>query len=152
LPAIITFFVAPFLIPLLVLWLYVSIIKKKFFLFTFSEYAGLIKGNMMRIIGTFISTLAIQWIALLLMNSFVIELITNFVQMNLARYDWIASEISFILPIFIPFLILMLVLCFTFFGSALLFFSIREINEANSLKSYIEQVGFKKRAYGLEQE
>jgi len=152
LPAIITFFVAPFLIPLLVLWLYVSIMKKKFFLFTFSEYAGLIKGNMMRIIGTFISTLAIQWIALLLMNSFVIELITNFVQMNLARYDWIASEISFILPIFIPFLILMLVLCFTFFGSALLYFSIREINEANSLKSYIEQVGFKKRAYGLEQE
>lgn len=152
LPAIITFFMAPVMISLLMMWLYIANTKKKFFLLSIKEFFLIIRGNIGRIIGTFLSTLAIQWIALLLMNSMVVELITNFVQMNLARYDWIASEISFILYIFIPFFVLLMVMCFTFFGTALLYFSIREINEANSLISSIEQVGFKKRAYGLEQE
>jgi uncharacterized membrane protein SpoIIM required for sporulation len=152
LPSFVSLFVAPAFLPLLILWLYISIIQKKFFLLTWKEFTSHVKGNYMRIFGTFMSTLAIQWIALLLINSQVLGLVSEFVQLNLARYDWLATEIPYILSIFLPMFLLFMVLCFSLFGTSLLYYSIREINGAHALIASIDQVGFKKRAYGLEQE
>jgi uncharacterized membrane protein SpoIIM required for sporulation len=152
LPGLITFLIVPLLLPFLFLWIYISHQEKKFILSTTRRLAEFAKGNILRITGTFLSTFAIQWIALLLINSSVLELITEFLYLNLARYDWIAKEIPYIISIFIPFFLLTFVLCLSLFGTALLYFSIKEVNGANALMTSIQQVGFKKRAYGLEQE
>jgi uncharacterized membrane protein SpoIIM required for sporulation len=152
LPAFITFFLAPLCIPFLIIWYYVAMQKKQFFLATFKHFRELCRGNMLKILGTFISSLAIQWIGLLLINSSVIELITQFLYLNLARYDWLATEIYYIINIFLPLFMLLFLMCFTMYGTTLLYYSLKEINEANSLKESIHQVGYKKRAYGLEQE
>lgn len=152
LPALITFLITPLILPYAFLWLYISHQEKKLLLFSFRQFLQFTKGNFMRITGTFLSTFAIQWIVLLLINSSVLELITEFLYLNLSRYDWLAREVHYIISIFLPYFLLTFVLCLSLYGTTLLYFSIREINGAHALMTSIQQVGFKKRAYGLEQE
>jgi uncharacterized membrane protein SpoIIM required for sporulation len=152
LPKLVTFIVMPVWTPICLLWLYISIKENKFCLITVTRLFKLMKGNFWRIVGTFISTLAIQWIVMFIINTQLTGVLSEFIQMNIPKDMYLAPEVPFILQTFLLFYVFIFIGCLSFFGTVLLYHSIKEINEANSLISSIEHIGFKKRAYGLEKE
>ena len=152
LPHSFTFFILPFIFPIGLLWIYVAFIENLSLGNSFSRTFSLLKGNFWRMIGTFMGTLAIQWICYFVLSSDIMGVLVEFINSNIPHNAAMAEEVPVILHTFILFFIPCFMLTLSLYGTALLYHSVRETNEANTLLAAIEKIGFKKRAYGLEQE
>jgi len=138
--------------PCCLLWLYVTLQERKLFWNSFTPTLRLIRGNFWKLIATFLSTVAIQWISYMILTSDITSIIGEFVQMNIARNAFLAEEVQYIITTFLLFLVPSIILALPVFSTLLFYHSAKEINEAGWLNTSIEKVGFKKRAYGLEKE
>lgn len=138
--------------PCCLLWLYVTLQERRSFWNSFTPTMRLIKGNFWKLIATFLSTVAIQWISYMIFSSNITSIIGEFVQINIARNAFLAEEVQYIITTFLLFFVPNIILALPLFSTLLFYHSAKEINEAGSLTASIEKVGFKKRAYGLEKE
>jgi uncharacterized membrane protein SpoIIM required for sporulation len=152
LPQVFTLFILPVVLPICTLWMYVTFREKKFLIVTFGRTFQLLRGNLLRMMAVFLSTLSVQWLCMLILSSSLIDFLIEFIITNIPRNASYSEESYYILNTFFLFFTPTFLLALSVFGSAILYFSLKEINEANSLLSAIEEIGIKKRAYGLEQE
>jgi uncharacterized membrane protein SpoIIM required for sporulation len=152
LPQWVTFFLLPFFYPFFLLWMYVSFHEKLFFPVAIRRTLQIMSGNYWRMIGVFLSAFIIQWITFFIFGADISDLVIQMVTMNIPRNAPLAEQAYFIVYTFLIFFVPACVLSLSMYGTALFYFSAKEINEANHLKAGIHQIGFKKRAYGLEQE
>ena len=147
-----TFFIMPFYYPIALMWMYVTFQEKTNMSASLGRTFQLLKGNFWKLIGTFFATFLVQWICMFILSSQVLDFIVEFITTNIPRNAPLAEEAYTILTTFLLFFIPAFIFSLSIFGTALLYFSLNEINGAHSLISEIEKIGFKKRAYGLEQE
>lgn len=152
LPHGLTFLVLIFFFPIINLWMYVSYMEGEIFGATLGKTFALIKGNYWRMIGVFLGPFAIQWIVLFILGAPILQYLIGFVTMNIPRNAFLAEQAFMILYTFLIFFFPACVFCLNNFSTALFYHSAKEINSAQNLMSQIEKIGFKKRAYGLEQE
>lgn len=152
LPHVLTFFTLPFLFPFFLLWMYVSFAEKKFFLTSIGRTFQIMRGNYWKMMGVFLSTFLIQWIVFFVLSAPVMGLVIEIITMNIPRNAPLAEQAYMIIYTFMLFFVPACVLSLSMYGTALFYYSAKEINEASTLMASIEQIGFKKRAYGLEQE
>ncbi|MFM9985239.1 MAG: stage II sporulation protein M [Flavobacteriales bacterium] len=152
LPHAFTFLIMIFVFPFINLWMYVSMIEGEIFVATLTHTFKLLKGNYWRMIGVFLGPFAIQWIFLFVLGAPVLEYLIGFVTMNIPRNAFLAEQAYMILYTFLVFFFPACVFGLNNFSTALFYHSAMEINSAQNLMSHIQQIGFKKRAYGLEQE
>ena len=151
-PHPITVTIMPFYFPFCLLWIYVTFESNQDAASSLMATLRLLRGNFWRMIVTFLSMISVIWICLLLISTEVVGLLIDFIQINIPRNAVLSEESGTILFTFFAFLIPAFIFSIAFFGTTLLYYSLKEINEANSLTDAINKIGFKKRAYGLEQE
>jgi uncharacterized membrane protein SpoIIM required for sporulation len=147
-----TFLIMIFIFPLINLWMYVSMVEGEIFVATLGQTFKVLKGNYWRMIGVFLGPFAIQWIFLFVLGAPVLEYLIGFVTMNIPRNAFLAEQAYMILYTFLIFFFPACVFSLNNFSTALFYHSALEVNSAQNLMSHIQQIGFKKRAYGLEQE
>jgi hypothetical protein len=147
-----TFFTLPFLFPFFLLWMYVSFNEKLFFIVAIKRTFQIMLGNYWRMMGVFLSTFIIQWIVFFILSADVSQLLIQVVTMNIPRNAPLAEQAYMIVYTLLVFFVPACVLSLSVYGTVLFYYSAKEINEANTLLANIRQIGFKKRAYGLEQE
>lgn len=112
----------------------------------------LLKGGFWKMTGVFILLLSIQWLMLMSLYSEFAWILLDFIQMNLSRFSWLATQLPYMLYTFLIAFIPLLIFSLDVFAFGLFVHSQKEINEANHLRSAISEMGRKPRAYGLEQE
>lgn len=112
----------------------------------------LAKGNFSRLYGIFLSLLVIQWILLFILSTNLIGFVIEFITFNLPHSSYLAENAFMIFFTFFAFMVAGIIISLHFFAFARLYHSLKEINEAATLRRKIQNIGFKKRAYGLEQE
>ncbi len=147
-----TFITMPFLVPFFLLWMYVSFQEKMFFIKAIRRTFQIMLGNYWRMMGVFLSTFIIQWIVFFILSADVSQLLIQVVTMNIPRNAPLAEQAYMIVYTLLVFFVPACVISLSLYGTVLFYYSAREINEANTLVANINQIGFKKRAYGLEQE
>ncbi len=152
LPHILTFFLMPIYFPIALMWMYVAMIEKKNFGSALGKTFKLMRGNFGKVIGTFLATFAVQWICMFILSSQVLNFLVEFVTTNIPRNASLSEEAYTMIFTFLLFFVPAFILSLSLYGTVLLYYSLTEVTEANSLLSAIEKIGYKKRAYGLEQE
>ncbi len=139
-------------LPICLLWLYTSNAEAINPFSAFLSTVKLVRGNYLRVLGTFLSLLSIIWICMLFVSSEITNLLIEFIRLNIPRNAAFAEEVGVILYTFLLFAIPIFIFTLWLFGTSLLYYSLKEINGAGTLMNSIDKIGFKKRAYGLEQE
>jgi len=140
------------LLPFGLMWLFVTQKHNKFFLSALPLTMRLMSGNYIRITGFFLSTFIIQYLCTFIFSTSLIWILAEFITMNFPHNAAYSEEITYAIYIFFLFVVPGFTLSLSLAGTVLGYYSAKEINEANHLKSEIDQVGIKTRAYGLEKE
>jgi len=112
----------------------------------------LLKGNWMQFIGAFFYSIAIPWIVLMALSSEIWHLIYMLLEVNVASESELSSILPFLVYSSFALFLLSFVLPVLIYGISLFYANVKEINGAFDLRSRIKNIGFKKRAYGLEKE
>jgi uncharacterized membrane protein SpoIIM required for sporulation len=153
--------------PICMLWLVTSLTENKGFFQSLSSTARLISKNMRILLSAHLNIFLIQWLGLLIFNgAFIIifsavffaspvnfiDLFFEFIRMNIPRNFPLAEEIPAIIYYFLCVFGLALLFALNIFAAIVQYHSLKEISTASELQMRISKIGFKKRAYGLEQE
>jgi uncharacterized membrane protein SpoIIM required for sporulation len=105
-----------------------------------------------RLFGVFATCSVIPWIVLISCSGYLWEFIADIIALSYPSEWPMAAE----LPAIVYTVYTLFLLAFTFplmiFGLNLLYYTLLEISEANSLKERVQKIGFRKKAYGLERE
>ncbi len=152
LPHSLTVLVIWYWFPICLFWLYVTYLQNKPFTKTIGSMRQLLKGNTWRLIGYFLSIIAIQWIVYFLLSSDLTFILGQFIQSMIPRNAGYAEEVPYITTTFLLFLLPSLMMSIPIAGIILFYYSAKEINEATTLHEAVLKIGNKKRAYGLEKE
>lgn len=113
---------------------------------------SLLKGNWMKFIGVFFYSIAIPWIVLMALSSEIWQMIYMFLEVNVDNESDLSSVLPFLVYSFFGFFLLSFSFPILVYGLSLFYANVKEINGAFDLRSRIKNIGFKKRAYGLEKE
>lgn len=112
----------------------------------------LLGGNWVKFIGIFWYSIAIPWMVLIASSSQIWRFIYMILESNFEADSVLASLLPNLIYSFFTIFLLSLVFPIMIYGLSLFRASIIEINEAVELKKEIQNIGFKKHAYGLEKE
>lgn len=138
--------------PICLIWFVVTIQNRISFLKTIKEVLFIISGNYWKMIGLFLSIVGVQWISYLTINSQITDVIGKFIQMNIAGDSNISANIPYFIKTFLIFFVPSIILTLHIYSSILFFYSSKEKNKALNLRNMIQQIGIKKKAYGMEKE
>ncbi len=143
---------AMLLFPLLMLWLIVMLKESKNPFNAFSRTFSMAGGRFGTIYGIFAIMLLISFMFSYIFSSPILWVMMDFVSWN---FSLESNELAAVLSGILAFIFaLFFCLAFPLFmiSTGLLYVSLKEIKEANTLKEKIAMIGVRKKAYGLEQE
>ncbi|MDZ4822397.1 MAG: stage II sporulation protein M [Flavobacteriales bacterium] len=109
-------------------------------------------GNYWKLIGNFFFSFGIQWLCLMVLFAPLRWVVDRLVSMNVDDGSELALNPYDVVHFAVTFLAITILLSFSVFSSHLYYFSALEMREAGFLRKLIGQIGFKRRAYGLEKE
>jgi len=112
----------------------------------------LLKGNWIKFIGAFFYSIAIPWIVLMALSSQLWQLIYMLLEINVDSDSDLSTILPFLVYSFFAFFLLTFTIPILVYGMSLFHANVKEINLATDLRSRIKQIGYKKRAYGMEKE
>ncbi len=152
--------------PICMLWMVTMLTENNGFR-SLHRTLALIHGNIRLILASHVNVFLMQWLGLLIFNgAFIIlfsallfatpinflDLFFEFIRMNVPRNFPLADEIPTIIYYFLCVFGLALIYALNISAAIIKYHSLKEINTASELQTRISKIGFKKRAYGLEQE
>lgn len=146
------FVVMLILVPFLLLWYSTALIEHISIAQAFSRSFQLLQGNFFKYIGGYLLLLAPIWISLFVINSQLIGLLAQFIDMNLRSSSYLALNMYAMLDTFLIFGVSAFMFSLFIYYSHLYYFSAHEQTSAEHLRASIEKIGIKSRAYGLEKE
>ncbi len=162
-----TFFLMLFTWPFCMLWLISTFEKRAWMWNTLRETVSLYAHGFSRIMGTFFTVHGIQYIILLTVNGALVQvfgwlftgkplnilyLIFEFISINIPRTFPFATEVPYAVYSVILLFALFIAIPISIISTLLVYHSLLESTDAQSLKKSISFIGAKKRAYGLEKE
>ena len=113
---------------------------------------ALLKGSFGRLFSASFFIMAMPWILAISCSSWIWEIIQEIIALNMSSdADSLPVLPYLIYAVFMLFILGISVPLYTY-GMALLHGSLTEIGEANKLRSKIQDIKFKKKAFGIEQE
>jgi uncharacterized membrane protein SpoIIM required for sporulation len=136
-------------------WMFVlttSYAERIFVLSAVSRASALLRGNFMRFVGSFYLQVLILSAAMSIVSAPLFWFIFRIVGSQFASSLPWASELIFLLHSVLMIGALAMLLPVIVHHSLLSYYSLREISTATHLRERIQQIRFKKRAYGLEKE
>jgi uncharacterized membrane protein SpoIIM required for sporulation len=161
-----TILITLFTWPICMLWM-VTLLKENNGFKSLSRTLSLLNKNMRLILSSHLNVFLMQWLGLLIFNGAFItlfsailfatpvnflDLLFEFIRMNIPRNFPLANEIPAIIYYFLCVFGLALIYALNISAAIIKYHSLKEISTASELQMRISKVGFKKRAYGLEQE
>jgi uncharacterized membrane protein SpoIIM required for sporulation len=167
LPDFVSFLILIFLWPICLLWLSATWNAQTFLFSSEHNFGSLIRHNFGKTLANFWNIQGIQWITLLVLNGSILTIFgiiftgrpanllwvfLEFIQMNVPRNWSFAAEVPYFTYTLILIFGLLFVLSFSIISTYLIFFSAKEISSSESLLQSIQNIGTKKRAYGIEKE
>lgn len=162
-----TFFSLIFLWPIVLILFISAQTKNTFILLEIGNWFSNLRHNFFKTLGVFWTVHSMQWISLLTLNGAILFIFAflltgrpiniifvflEFIQMNIPRYASIAAETPYFLYTLLLFYGLTFVLSLSVFSSILLYFSNKEVTSAETLQLRIQEIGKRKRIYGVEHE
>lgn len=120
--------------------------------FTLNSSLALISNSWGRLLGLFFVMIAGPWILCMFLSGSLWYWVFMFVQLNIPHTWAIADDLPWLIYGAFFFMVAALGVSLYIYGNFLFYHSLKEIKNASTLRSQIEAVGFKKRAYGLEKE
>jgi uncharacterized membrane protein SpoIIM required for sporulation len=167
LPDVISFLILIFLWPVCLLWLSAAWNEQNFLFSSKYNFGSLVRHNFGKTLANFWNIQGIQWITLLILNGSILTIFgiiftgrpvnllwvfLEFIQMNIPRNWSFSAEVPYFTYTLILIFGLLFVLSFSIISTYLIFFSAKEISSSESLLQSIQNIGTKKRAYGIEKE
>lgn len=167
LPDVVSFLLLIFLWPICLLWLSAAWYEQNFLFSYKNNFGSLIRHNFGKTLANFWNIQGIQWITLLILNGSILTIFgiiftgrpvnllwvfLEFIQMNIPRNWSFSAEVPYFTYTLILIFGLLFVLSFSIISTYLIFFSAKEISSSESLLQSIQNIGTKKRAYGIEKE
>lgn len=167
LPDVASFLILIFLWPVCLLWLSAAWNEQNFLLSSKNNFGSLVRHNFGKTLANFWNIQGIQWITLLILNGSILTIFgiiftgrpvnllwvfLEFIQMNIPRNWSFSAEVPYFTYTLILIFGLLFVLSFSIISTYLIFFSAKEISSSESLLQSIQNIGTKKRAYGIEKE
>ena len=149
---ILSFIVIVLAWPILTLALAISLEENRFFFAAIGDAFRLLNRTYGRLLGLFFVLISVPWIICLFLSGPLWVWLFYIINMNIPASWPIADDLPFILYAFIAYFILAIGASLFMYGHLLFYHSVQEITFASRLKERIDQIGFKKRAYGLEKE
>lgn len=140
------------LAPIILLWYSTAVIEHISIVSAFSRTLQLLQGNFFKHLGGYLLLLAPIWISLFVINSQLVGLLAQFIDMNLRSSSYFALNLFAILDTFLIFGVSSFMFSLFIYYSHLYYFSAHEQTSAEHLRASIEKIGIKSRAYGLEKE
>jgi uncharacterized membrane protein SpoIIM required for sporulation len=156
-----------FLWPVCLLWLTAAWHSQSFLFSSKHNFGSLIRHNFGKTLANFWNIQGIQWITLLILNGSILTIfgiiftgrpvnllwvLLEFIQMNIPRNWSFSAEVPYFTYTLILLFGLLFVFSFSIISTYLIFFSAKEISSSESLLQSIQNIGTKKRAYGIEKE
>jgi uncharacterized membrane protein SpoIIM required for sporulation len=139
-------------LPLLFFWLKISIAENKFALVSLGRVFSVRSKSGVTLHSIFFLTLSIIWIGMFFQSTGLSGLILNFIVLNLPADFPLRDQLYTIMDVWILFVLPALLFPIMVYAINLFYYSAREVSEAPELLAHLDQVGYKKRAYGLEKE
>jgi hypothetical protein len=162
-----TFFLMIFIWPFTIIWLVNSFHQNKFILLTLISSLALLRNAFLKMLSVFWTVHLMQWFGILMLtgglaliigfiltgqlSNFII-IIFQFISMNIPRNAPFADQSTYIFYLSLLWFCLAFMVSLSTYSSTLLFHTMKEIDQAESLSDTIKQIGKVKRAYGLEKE
>jgi hypothetical protein len=149
------------------LWLSAAWNEQNFLFSSKYNFGSLVRHNFGKTLANFWNIQGIQWITLLILNGSILTIFgiiftgrpvnllwvfLEFIQMNIPRNWSFSAEVPYFTYTLILIFGLLFVLSFSIISTYLIFFSAKEISSSESLLQSIQNIGTKKRAYGIEKE
>ncbi|MEN9347317.1 MAG: hypothetical protein RLZZ77_828 [Bacteroidota bacterium] len=152
LPEGLGFFVMLFIIPLCLLWYTTAVIEQANIFSALPLTFQLLAGNFFKFWGGYLLLFTPIWLTLFLINSQLIGLLAQFIEMNLRSSSYLSLNLYSILNTFLIFGISAFIFSLQIYYAHLYYFSAREQTRGEHLRAAIDKIGIKSRAYGLEKE
>lgn len=140
------------LMPIPLLWIYVSMREGLNLWNGFSKTFSLMRRNYSRILGLFTILFFIGLSLFALTDTVLIDFFLNMVTWIVYLEEEAMNQFSIVLFTFMKMYIIHLVYTLLLLGSGFLFYTLNEIKEASNLKEKILSIGSTKRIKGLEKE
>lgn len=141
-----------FLMPVLLLWLFVLFKENRSLVSGFGYTLQLLQKTYGRTLGIYLMLAFLGLLFFSLSDSVLLWFYLNLVTWVVHFDQSIMDQVSVILQTFISIYMLFLVTTMLFIGFGLHYFSVKEIAEANYLKERVQMIGQGKRIRGLEKE
>jgi len=139
-------------VPICLLWYTTAVLEHSSTGAAFIKTFQLLRGNFFKFIAGYLLILSTIWISLFLINSQLIGLVAQFIDMNLRSSSYLALQLFSILETFLIFAVPAFMFSLFIFYAHLYYFSAKEQTQAEHLRESIDKIGIKSRAYGLEKE
>jgi len=147
-----TLFLSLFFFPLPLLVNYVLMEEKINLWFAIRRTAFLLRGNYSRVLSLFLTLSLVGLLFFSIIDTMVLWTFLDLISWVVQFEESTMNELSVVLLTFTTMFFLQLILGLLLTGIGLLYYSLKEIQEANYLKERIRRIGLQRRIQGLERE